>query len=203
MIKTIIFDFGDVFINLDKEGAMQNALEIFNIETLPEELTSYNALYEQGLISTDEFLDFYLQNFPELTELELIDTWNSIIKYFPKRRLEFIQQLAKDKKYTLILLSNTNELHIDHIKEYVSFYEDFKACFNKFYLSHEVMLRKPNTDIFQFVLDENKLNPEECLFIDDTTENTEAASKLGIHVWNNNPETEDIIDLFTIKKDLF
>ncbi len=203
MIKTLIFDFGDVFINLDKEGAIQNALELFKIESLPEELVAYNTLYEQGLISTEEFIDFYRMNFPEISELDLVYTWNSIIKHFPKKRLEFIQQLAKDKKYQLILLSNTNELHINHIKECVNFYEDFKACFDKFYLSHEIMLRKPNADIFQFVLNENKLEAKQCLFIDDTTENTEAASKLGMHVWNNKPLTEDVIDLFTIKKDLF
>ncbi|MGB6268925.1 MAG: HAD family phosphatase [Olleya sp.] len=203
MIKTLIFDFGDVFINLDKEGAMQNALEVFNIEALPEELISFNALYEQGLISTKEFIEFYQMNFHELSETDLIDTWNAIIKHFPKQRLEFIQQLAKDKQYQLILLSNTNELHINYIKKQVSFFDDFKACFNKFYLSHEIMLRKPNADIFQFVLNENKLNPKECLFIDDTLENTNTASKLGIHVWNNDPKTQDIIDLFTIKKELF
>ena len=55
MIKTIIFDFGDVFINLDKEGALKLALEKFEIDSLDEELQSVNALYEQGLISTDEF----------------------------------------------------------------------------------------------------------------------------------------------------
>ncbi|AXO78840.1 HAD family phosphatase [Olleya aquimaris] len=203
MIKTIIFDFGDVFINLDKEGAMKNALELFEINELSEELVAINALYEQGLMETTEFLDFYLNNFPKLSKKELIDAWNYIICDFPSKRLEFIQQLAKDKNYKLILLSNTNELHIDCIKKHIPFYEDFKACFDKFYLSHQIMLRKPNTDIFNFVLNENKLKPEECLFIDDTKENTVTASKLGINVWNNDPKTEDILDLFTIKKELF
>ncbi|WP_054850678.1 HAD family phosphatase [Olleya sp. ITB9] len=203
MIKTIIFDFGDVFINLDKEGAMKNALELFKINELSEELVAINALYEQGLMETTEFLDFYLNNFPKLSKKELIDAWNYIICDFPSKRLEFIQQLAKDKNYKLILLSNTNELHIDCIKKHIPFYEDFKACFDKFYLSHQIMLRKPNTDIFNFVLNENKLKPEECLFIDDTKENTVTASKLGINVWNNDPKTEDILDLFTIKKELF
>ncbi|WGD34810.1 HAD family phosphatase [Olleya sp. YS] len=203
MIKTIIFDFGDVFINLDKEGAMTNALELFELDELSEELIAFNAFYEQGLIDTNEFLDFYLNNFPKLSKKDIIEAWNYIICDFPPKRLEFIQQLAKDKQYQLILLSNTNELHINHIKEYIPFYEEFKACFDQFYLSHEIILRKPNADIFQFVLDENNLNPKDCLFIDDTKENTETANKLGIHVWNNNPKTEDIIDLFTIKKDLF
>jgi len=203
MIKTIIFDFGDVFINLDKEGAMTNALELFEIDELSEELIAFNSFYEQGLISTDEFIDFYLENFPKLSKKDLIDSWNYIICDFPSKRLDFIEQLAKDKTYNLILLSNTNEMHIDCIKKHIPFYDDFKKAFNQFYLSHEIQLRKPNTDIFKFVLDTNNLKPEECLFIDDTKENTEAASTLGIHVWNNDPKTEDIIDLFTIKKDLF
>ncbi|WP_055436495.1 HAD family hydrolase [Lacinutrix algicola] len=203
MIKTIIFDFGDVFINLDKEGAMTNALELFEMDELSEDLIAINALYEQGLLSTDEFIDFYRENFPKLSKQEIIEAWNFIICDFPPKRLAFIEQLAKDEKYNLILLSNTNELHIDCIKEHISFYDDFKAAFNKFYLSHEIMLRKPNADIFEFVLKENKLKAEDCLFIDDTLENTEAAAKLGINVWNNDPKEEDIVDLFTIKSDLF
>lgn len=203
MIKTIIFDFGDVFINLDKEGALKLALEKFEIDSLDEELQSINALYEQGLISTDEFLDFYADSFPRLNKEELKSIWNYIIKDFPEHRLQFIKQLAKDNNHQLILLSNTNELHIDYIKKNVSFYEDFKDCFDQFYLSHEINLRKPNADIFNFVLTENKLNAEECLFIDDTLENTQTAQQLGINVWNNNPATEDIVDIFTIKKELF
>ena len=203
MIKTIIFDFGDVFINLDKEGALKLALEKFEITELDEELQSINALYEQGLISTDEFLDFYADNFPKLSRNELKSIWNHIIKDFPEHRLQFIKQLAKDNNHQLILLSNTNELHIDYIKKNVSFYEEFKNCFDQFYLSHEINLRKPNADIFNFVLIENNLNAEECLFIDDTLENTQTAQQLGINVWNNNPAAEDIVDIFTIKNELF
>jgi len=203
MIKTIIFDFGDVFINLDKEGAMKNALELFEMETLSEDLIAINALYEQGLLSTNEFLDFYCENFPKLSKKEIIEAWNFIICDFPTKRLTFIKQLAIEKNYNLILLSNTNELHIDCIKTNIPFYNEFKSAFNKFYLSHEIMLRKPNTDIFEFVLNENNLKPEQCLFIDDTKENTETAANLGINVWNNDPKTEDIVDLFTIKSELF
>jgi putative hydrolase of the HAD superfamily len=203
MIKTLIFDFGDVFINLDKEGAMNHALELFKLDVFSEEIIAFNSLYEQGLISTEEFIDFYLENFPDLDEEDVLYAWNYIIKDFPSHRLDFIKELASEKKYKLILLSNTNTLHIDWIKNDVSFYEDFKKCFDVFYLSHEIHLRKPNADIYQFVLSENNLTPETCLFIDDTEENTKAASKLGIHTWNIDPETEDVTNLFTIKKELF
>jgi len=202
-IKTIIFDFGDVFINLDKVGALQNALNLFKLDELPEDLIAINTLYEQGLISSEEFIEFYTDNFPELSKKDIIEAWNYILNDFPEERLAFLQKLKKENKFQLILLSNTNELHIDWIKEHVSFYEDFKACFDKFYLSHEINLRKPNTDIFEYVINENSLKAEECLFIDDTKDNTDTAASLGIHIWNIDETKENVIDLFSIKKDLF
>ena len=202
-IKTIIFDFGDVFINLDKEGAMKNALELFEMNTFSEEMIAFNALYEQGLISTEEFMEFYLENFPTLDREQILDAWQFILKDFPEHRLEFIQKLASEKKYQLILLSNTNELHIDWIKENISFYEDFKNSFDFFYLSHEINLRKPNADIYEFVLNEHQLSANETIFIDDTEENINSAAKLGIHTWHINPMKDDIVNLFYVKSDLF
>lgn len=203
MIKTIIFDFGDVFINLDKEGAMQHALTLFKIDSLSDEMIANNNLYEKGLITTPDFIKFYKKAFPNVSEEKIIEVWNCILLDFPIIRLVFLQTLSEEKRFKLILLSNTNELHINWVKKNIPFYSDFKNCFDAFYLSHEIHLRKPTTDIFQFVLNENNLKAEECLFIDDTKEHTIAASQLGINTWHLNPTTEDIVNLFKIKKDLF
>lgn len=203
MIKTIIFDFGNVFINLNIEAAQKHALDTFQVESLSEEMQGFNSFYEQGLISTDEFLEFYIENFPKLDREDLIDVWNFILKDFPKNRLDFLKTLQESSKYKLILLSNTNALHINYIKEHISFYEEFKNCFDAFYLSHEINLVKPNPDIFEFVLNENKLKAEECLFIDDNQDNINAANTLKIKTWYIKPETEDVITLFETKKNLF
>ncbi|SDI20521.1 HAD family hydrolase [Winogradskyella thalassocola] len=203
MIKTLIFDFGDVFINLDKPGAMQNALDVFKLETFEADMIKTNELYEVGKISTSEFIQFYKTKFPHVSEAVLIDAWNFIIKDFPNHRLDFIKNLAIQKEYKLILLSNTNNMHINFIKQNVSFYEEFKACFDVFYLSQEIQLRKPNTDIFEFVLSENNLKPKECLFIDDTKDNTDTAAIMGFKTWNIDETKEDVITLFETKKELF
>ena len=100
-------------------------------------------------------------------------------------------------------MSNTNELHINWIKENVSFYKDFKNCFDVFYLSQEINLRKPNNDIFEFVLKENTLKANECLFIDDNKDNIETANNLNFKTWHINPEAEDVITLFETKSNLF
>ncbi|MFI1772169.1 HAD family hydrolase [Thalassobellus citreus] len=203
MIKTIIFDFGNVFINLDIDGTLKRMFETLKIDAFSEEMIAFNSFYEQGLISTEEFIDFYSENFPKLSKEELIDLWNFILKDFPKHRLDFLKTLKASNKYKLILLSNTNELHINWIKDNVSFYDDFKNCFNTFYLSQEIHLRKPNKDIFEFVLNENNLKANECLFIDDNKDNINTADTLKIKTWHINPETEDVSNLFKIKNNLF
>lgn len=203
MIKTLIFDFGDVFINLDKQGAMDNALQLFKMDVLENDMIFKNMQYEIGNITSLEFINFYKNKFSYLSEKQIIEAWNYIIQDFPFHRLEFVKQLATNNNYKRIVLSNTNEIHIDFIKENVPFYNEFKDCFDKFYLSHEINLRKPDIDIYEFVLNENDLKANECLFIDDTKDNTDMASSLGIHVWNIDETKEDVVDLFSINSELF
>lgn len=203
MIDTLIFDFGDVFINLDKQGAMQNALNLFKTDTFDDDMIKTNMLYEVGKVSTEEFIDFYTSKFSYLKKNQIIEAWNYILKDFPEYRLKFIQQLAEEKRFKLILLSNTNDMHTDFIKSNVSFYEDFKNCFDQFYLSQEIQLRKPNKDVFDFVLDSDNLKPEQCFFVDDTKENTDMAESLGIKVWNIDETNEDVINMFNLKNKFF
>ena len=202
MIKNIIFDFGDIFVDLDKPVTTNEFLKL-GLQASTKEINTINEAYEVGKIDTETFIHQYKEWLPNAYEHEIVDAWNSIIKEFPKKRLEFIQKLQKKNTHRLFLLSNTNHLHINYIKEQVSFYEDFKNCFEQFYLSQEIGLRKPNANIYEFVLKTNKLHPSQTLFIDDTKANTDTASKLGIHTWNLIPGVEDVTELFTLKATLF
>ncbi|SDB43706.1 putative hydrolase of the HAD superfamily [Flavobacteriaceae bacterium MAR_2010_188] len=203
MIKTLIFDFGNVFINLDKDGARINALNLFKIDEFTDWMIETNENYEKGLIPTDDFITYYMDKYPKITEYGILDSWNYIIEDFPEKRLRFIKQLAKEHNYKLILLSNTNHLHIEWIKYKMRSFEEFYDCFDRFYLSHEIGMRKPDLEIYRTVLDRDQLVAEECLFIDDTKENTDAAETLGIHTWNLNPGSEDVTELFDKKQNLF
>ncbi|MDX1752237.1 MAG: HAD family phosphatase [Salinimicrobium sediminis] len=202
MIKTIIFDFGDVFLNLDKPATARE-LKKHEISNFSEAMLQKNREYEKGLMTSEEFVEEYCSSFPQLNSEVFTCSWNAILLDFPKHRLEFLKRLKREGKYTLILLSNTNDIHIDWVKENVEFFDEFKYCFDGFYLSQEINLRKPDAEIYEYVLARHGLTPEETLFIDDTSENTKAAAELGIQVWNIDPAKEDVTDLFTIKKDLF
>ena len=205
MIKALIFDFGDVFINLDKDATVREITKYFGPFEVTTSMDHINMAYEKGLITTKAFLNFYKDYFKTNDTSVLAYAWNAIILDFPEARLRFIETLSKETTYKLILLSNTNTLHIEKVIENMTpkRYERFKACFHKFYLSHEIHYRKPDADIYNFVLQENGLLASECFFIDDTKANTDTASRLGIHSWNINPLNEDITQLFKIYESLF
>jgi len=202
MIKTLLFDFGDVFLNLDKAATFRE-LNQLGLNDFSSEMIEQNQLYEMGKISSEDFVGFYANAIPKSDSEALVKAWNSILLDLPKHRLKFLQQLKAENKYQLILLSNTNDLHISWVKENIVDSTEFKACFDAFYLSHEINFRKPNADIYEFVLEKHQLQPNEVLFIDDTQENTEAAKSLGIHTWNIDPSQEDIVNLFSVKAALF
>ena len=196
MIKNIIFDFGDVFINLDKTVVFK-AMAEHGISELSDDLDAVNKSYETGGISSEEFLNALQSNFQEVPRAKIKTIWNSMLLDFPEYRLDFLEELAKEGNYRLFLLSNTNALHIPYVAKIMgvtNFYR-FKNCFEGFYLSHEIGLRKPNKEIFEFVLHKHKLEANETLFIDDTEENTNTAKELKIHTWHLKVGSEDIIDL--------
>lgn len=196
MIKNIIFDFGDILINLDKP-ATARAMINYGFEGItPEQMQLFNN-YEKGTVSSNDFLNEVSLHFPKASTDNLLDAWNAILLDFPEERLQFLESLALENEYRLFLLSNTNELHIEHVKSKMGMerFNRFKNSFDVFYLSYEMGMRKPDTEIYEFVLDQNQLKPSETFFVDDVKENTDSAATLGIKVWNLQVGKEDILQL--------
>jgi putative hydrolase of the HAD superfamily len=196
MIKNIIFDFGDIFINLDKEIIFRE-MQKYGNPILTPELIALSSAFEVGQISSETFIDGLQSYFPKKSSQEIIAIWNGMLLDFPNYRLEFIEKLAIEKEYRLFLLSNTNALHISEVVKIMgdTKFQRFKNSFEQFYLSHEIHLRKPNANSYEFVLEENALDPTETFFVDDTPENTKSAGKLGIKTWNLIVGHEDIIQI--------
>ncbi|AWI27114.1 HAD family hydrolase [Flavobacterium pallidum] len=197
MINTIIFDFGDVLINLDKETSL-NEFKKLGLDGPNPELLKLNDDFERGKITEDQFLEGFRKNLPNASIDQIKAAWNSIIGDFPLYRLEFLQLLST--KYRLFLLTNTDIIHMENFEDQVgmSFASDFYRCFEKVYYSHEMGMRKPDESIFNFILKKHDLSPKRTLFVDDKKENTDAAAALGINVWNLQPD-EDVVNLFEKK----
>jgi len=99
---------------------------------------------------------------------------------FPVERVNWLKGL--NNKYRLFLFSNTNALHL------LSFQQSFQNVygfpmddlFERAYYSHVAQVRKPDAAAYEIVLNENKLEAAETVFIDDALINVEAANKVGI-----------------------
>ena len=198
MINTIIFDFGDIFINLDKQATI-DGLQKLGLTQWNQDLDKLNQQFEMGLISPEDFINGFQKQLPNASTEEILTAWNAVLLDFPLYRLEFLQMLSK--KYRLFLLSNTDSIHIETFEQKtgISFYSDFYQCFEKVYFSFEIGIRKPDIEIYNYVLNKHELSPKRTLFIDDKKENTDAAQTLGIQVWNLQVGQEDVVDLFDKK----
>jgi FMN phosphatase YigB (HAD superfamily) len=198
MINTIIFDFGDVFINLRKEKSLEEFHKL-GLHGPNDDLLMHNDLFEKGKITEIQFINCFLKYIPDAGIQEVVNAWNSVIGDFPLHRLEFLQLLST--KYRLFLLTNTDSIHIDRFEHKVgmSFYSDFYRCFEKVYYSYEMGMRKPDPEIFNTIIRKHDLSPKRTLFVDDKKENTDIAESLGLHVWNLQVGEEDVVDLFDKK----
>lgn len=181
-ITTLIFDFGGVLYKINPQ---RTYMDLLSKSGYPEKLADKSIFsregtiftdYETGKIASEQFRKEVIREFcPGIDENELEKIWNSLlIGPFPETKHNLMEYA---KKYRLLLLSNTNEIH------FRQFSPDCRELFNifgKLYLSYEIGLRKPNREIYEYVLKDSGLRAGECLFIDDTPENIEGAKKTGI-----------------------
>jgi HAD superfamily hydrolase (TIGR01509 family) len=87
----------------------------------------------------------------------------------PRERLEILQALRKN--YTVALFSNTNAIHLEEVYKIAlrdTGFATFENHFDKEYYSHTFHQRKPDTEAFLALLEENGWLAEETLFLDDT-----------------------------------
>lgn len=188
-IQTLIFDLGGVIINLktEQEWLEEDLLPNFQPEKFQSlQQKQYFQQFETGNVSVPDFkqqLKEIAVN-KNITEEEVVHHWNGILKDIPKHRVDVLKQLSK--KYKLILLSNTNHIHMDFIRNYMvaEFGEDIlQENFHTCYYSQEIGLRKPHKEIYEFVLQQQGITASESLFLDDKPENLSEPEKLGIHTF--------------------
>ncbi len=202
--NTIIFDFGNVLINLDFERFFLMFEEILNVDwserKLPQPILNAVHKYDRGHIS-DEFLISAFQNYNSSADPgDIKKAWNSLIGAMPPKRFEMLNNLSVD--YNLCILSNINNLHLNNIIKY--FKKEYRLLdfedkyFDRVFYSHIIGKRKPDEEIYKYVTEELEVDPNTILFIDDLPENIEAAKSNGWHghVHNPNDEIVDKIDQY-------
>ncbi|WP_051292709.1 HAD family hydrolase [Olivibacter sitiensis] len=187
-IKNIIFDYGNVIFKIDFKKA-QDAFRDLGIKDVEKVFThtSQSELFDafdMGKISAVEFRDGIrrITGKANLSDEEIDRAWNALLIGVVDGAHDLLLQL-KDK-YHIFLLSNNNEIHYKYIMDYLKREFDLDGnagFFIKDYYSHLMGMRKPNSDIFEYVLKAHGLQPEETLFIDDSPQHIATAKQLDIH----------------------
>ncbi|MBY0504242.1 MAG: HAD family phosphatase [Bryobacteraceae bacterium] len=179
MLKTIIFDLGNVIVPLDFPAGYQawseaTGLAPAEIQRRLSSVDLYRA-YEAGEMSTPVFQEAMQGLFGiEVSESRFMDLWSSI---FAVPTLVDAQTLIGLKqRYRLVLLSNTNDLHFRFIRRNYPVAELFDA----YVLSYEVGLMKPEPGIYRAAIEASRCAASECFFTDDLAANIEAARLAGM-----------------------
>ncbi len=201
-IKNIIFDWGGVITDLQFEAsrtAFRNlGMTLFD-DWLPQEPMDKIFLpFEIGIISSREFRDRLREFSPKILTDEMIDhAWNSMLGNLPAERWKLLE--STQKKYRTFLLSNTNAIHVEYYSRYLQgIYGTYgySHLFEKIYFSFELHLRKPNREIFEYVIEDGMIQPGHTLFIDDSLDNIKTARSLGFRTAHLKPP-QTLVDLFT------
>lgn len=196
-VKNIIFDYGNVIFEIDFKRA-QNALSQLGIKNIDEffghkgQADLFSEL-ETGSITASKFRAKIRESAgnPELSDEEIDLAWNSLLIGVPANIHHVLLEVKQ--RYRTFLLSNTNEIHYNYILDYLKRehqIENNDHLFEKAYYSQLMRLRKPTIEIFDCVIKENNLDPQETLFIDDSPQHLAGAQKAGLQtlLMNRNPK---------------
>jgi putative hydrolase of the HAD superfamily len=200
-LNNIILDLGGVLIDIDF-NKVQQAFHRLGFSDFDLQYSQFQASHlfqdlEMGKISeTDFYKTLKKLSSQQLNNEQLKSAWNSILDDFRIDSMNFLQTIKK--KYRIFLLSNTNSIHLREINKILNHQfgvGELDYYFEKAYYSQKIGMRKPNTDVYQYVIQDAQLIPEETLFIDDTYINIDAAKNLGFqtHLLIEGEQIENLI----------
>ena len=187
-ISTLIFDLGGVIVDLDLPKCIQNFKDL-GLENIEQYLSNFGQKdffmqFEKGQIGIPAFRNEIRKLAgTELSDAQIDKAWCSFLTQIPVEKLHLLSELKK--KYHLLLLSNTNPLHIQTAvaAEFSKTGKTMQDFFDKCYLSYEMGMVKPDVEIFKALLADAQVKAEECLFLDDGKKNIDTASALGIQTY--------------------
>ncbi len=197
MIKTILFDLGNVLMPFDL-SRLANQLARYS-RFSPQEILqkiAYNHMaeeFETGRMTPHQYYD-YVTVACEFKDLPLEDFTTIFNDIFDEDHGVYDVVRGLKKKYKLGLISNTNPIHVNHLR---TSYPNLNH-FSHLWFSNEAGLRKPDPAIYRLALTAFSCAPEETVFIDDFEINITGAKALGInavHYKNCGQLKKDLLEL--------
>lgn len=179
MIRNIIFDIGNVlagFVWEDFYKSFGYSDEVFEKLADATVRSKFWSEMDRGVLSDRELLDGFIANDPTI-EQELRTVFDNVEKMILRYdyAIPWLQEL-KSRGFKIYYISNfAQKPHKECIKAL-----DFLPEMDGGILSYQDKLIKPFPEIYQLLLNRYALKAEECVFIDDTKVNVDAAIKEGM-----------------------
>lgn len=182
----LIFDFGQVLIDLDMERAKASfaALGIPDLDAMFSLLKAdpLFARMEVGEVGPAAFHEAVCKMAGKaLTGEEIDGAWNSLLAEYRVGSLRFVDRLRQTMP--VYLFSNTNAIHYDCFQRKLAEttpYGRLEDLFTRAYFSHTMGMRKPGPEGYLHILSENGLDPARTLFVDDHPDNVQGALDVGM-----------------------
>lgn len=176
MNKLVLFDLGGVIV--DWRGIAE--LAAISGVSVPEAAAKFSSsqtslAYERGEISDDEFSDHMIAMFNlPYTRAQFKLQWRMWVGEAFDGVIDIIKELRKHFKTAC--LSNTNQMHWEHLLGYLP----IESMFDYIFASHQIGAVKPTAQSFEIVMQRTGFEAKDIIFFDDTQANVDAAKALGI-----------------------
>jgi putative hydrolase of the HAD superfamily len=180
-IKAIYCDVGGVLLtNGWDHRSRKRVVEAFGLDLAEFEKRHEepNDRWERGRITIDEYLDLTVFYEPRpFTREAFVRAMTNESQVLHPDSLHIVAGLRHSGRYTVAMLNNESaELNDYRIHQFA-----LQQCFDCFFSSCYVGLRKPGPQIYLLALKLLQRRPHECVFIDDRSENVAAAVAVGVH----------------------
>ena len=187
MIKNIVFDFGGVIADIDRDSAVKAFMRI-GLNDADKRLDKYHQTgifqeLEEGKITDEEFrMELEKLCGRPLTWEETQQAWLGFMIGIDIRKLRYLEQL-KSEGYNLYVLSNTNPYVMGWAcsEDFTPLRQPLSHYFKKLYLSYQIGYTKPDKEIFEYMISDSGLLPQETVFVDDGKSNIDIAQSLGFY----------------------
>lgn len=173
-----IFDLGGVVVDVESDRLVLQVSQLLGRSFEDVQAVVYHPdlllPLELGHIKPQVYYDGLQQRLSiPWTYEQFVSAWNGI---FSENRdvVWIMQRLAK--RHKLVALSNTNVLHLQHIRATIP----ALAIFSEWIGSCDVGMRKPDPEFYQFALKRAGVRAQAAIYIDDRPELVEAGRRVGL-----------------------
>lgn len=190
-MRYILFDIGNVLADFDDRDLLAAVARSTRLsrEQATARAPELDDLVEKGLISDVEYLARLNESKGLSWSIEdLTEVWSHVFTLNEPGRELFDE--AVQAGTPVYMLSNIARFHMDAIKRNWSWFFDGAAGL---FLSYQIGVRKPHSDIYRHVLNELQADGNQCFFVDDLAENVASARALGINAHCFSPENHTTI----------